>query len=400
MFWSLVLIVLGLSNAQKVNVSVYFEAMDVASQQDLNYSIRALYENKEVWNVVNLNLVPFGLTVFNPDGTLTCQYGEEDCVLNFYEGCVMYSVDWEQELYMPFILCLESNATESRVVQCMRSANIDETKVEKCMNGTGKMEIANGFQAERSSLLPQPMKFPATYVNGEYIVYEEDDMISLVCTTYQKMTKGKNVPDACRGAPVAVELYFESLCPGCREFIFDTLHPVFYELSDIMRLSLYPYGNARINPRNGAVTCQHGVKECLYNQVEGCAIYWGSYNANNYFDFIYCFEKNPSYDNSTIDVCANPKATGEYNVNIKKCMNGDWNDQKDQIILGFAKATNDLNPRHQYTPWVVVNGAPTYDDIDELKQLVCDAYTGETIAACTNLGLESKKTSNGQLCFA
>lgn len=46
---------------------------------------------------------------------------------------------------------------------------------------------------------------------------------------------------------VEVALYFESLCPGCRMAFTETLYPTWVLLSDIMSLTLVPYGNAQVS---------------------------------------------------------------------------------------------------------------------------------------------------------
>jgi len=400
MLWAVFFSLWCVSNCARVNVSFYYETLCEGCQELISTEYKTLYENKDVWNLVNLHMVPFGWAVINPDGTMTCQHGEEECLLNSYEGCVMDSVSWNQDLYMPFVLCLESNATKSRVVECMESANIDQQKVETCMAGTRKMEIARAFAAEMSSLLPQPNGVPGTFVNGEYVGDGQSSLVSTVCTNYVKQMKGKNVPDACKGAPIAVDFYFESLCPGCRQYLFDTLYPVFQELKGIMRLSLYPYGNAHINPNTGNITCQHGANECLYNQVEGCAIYHADYDADGYMEFIKCFEKNPGVDNNTIYTCASPNTSGDYYELIEDCMKGNSNDEKDLIELAFAEATASLFPPHKYTPWVVVNGVPTYDNMYYLKEVVCNAYTGTKPKTCDDVEHVSKPNAKMNLCFA
>ena len=73
--------------------------------------------------------------------------------------------------------------------------------------------------------------------------------------------------------PVLVELYYESLCPGCRNFISTMIFPTFDKLRDtgIVKFGLYPYGNAvqKENPDGSwNITCQHGQEECLGNTLE------------------------------------------------------------------------------------------------------------------------------------
>ncbi|KAF3771546.1 GILT-like protein [Nymphaea thermarum] len=71
---------------------------------------------------------------------------------------------------------------------------------------------------------------------------------------------------------VPVDLYYETLCPYCSNFIVNQLHQLFSNgLIDVVDLHLVPYGNARILA-NGTIECQHGPYECFLNAVEACAI--------------------------------------------------------------------------------------------------------------------------------
>jgi interferon gamma-inducible protein 30 len=55
---------------------------------------------------------------------------------------------------------------------------------------------------------------------------------------------------------VKVELYSESLCPYCANFIINYLNPFFNNgLIDIVELRIIPYGNAHIHA-DGSLTCQ------------------------------------------------------------------------------------------------------------------------------------------------
>jgi len=63
---------------------------------------------------------------------------------------------------------------------------------------------------------------------------------------------------------VKVELYSESLCPYCAQFIVNYLNPFFNNgLIDIVELRIIPYGNARV--LDGKLVCQ--VRMCCCNTL-------------------------------------------------------------------------------------------------------------------------------------
>merc|ERR1712136_323124 len=122
---------------------------------------------------------------------------------------------------------------------------------------------------------------------------------------------------------VNVTLAFESLCPGCRNFITSQLWPVYNELKDYMTVKLLPYGNAEevynAKTHRWVFYCQHGPKECYGNIVEKCA-----------------------------------NKTGQIWVDIKACAEGPNGNFFQHIIASET-------PKHDYVPWIIFNGVHNED---------------------------------------
>ncbi|TKS80035.1 Gamma-interferon-inducible lysosomal thiol reductase [Collichthys lucidus] len=179
---------------------------------------------------------------------------------------------------------------------------------------------------------------------------------------------------------VEVGLYYETLCPGCRQFLSLMLFPTWVMLMDIMDVKLVPYGNAQEKPAGQKYTyeCQHGEQECFGNMLETCLL-----NMTNYaFPIIFCMESSSDVIKSAkncVEVYA-PELTWE---TLMKCVNGD---QGMQLMHQNALATQGLKPPHQYVPWVTINGEHTEDLQDQamtsLYTLVCSMYKGPKPPAC------------------
>ncbi|XP_071502332.1 gamma-interferon-inducible lysosomal thiol reductase-like [Diadema antillarum] len=192
----------------------------------------------------------------------------------------------------------------------------------------------------------------------------------------------KGVTDA---PPVQLELYYESLCPDCRQYIQNQLWPTWQKIGDsgILNLTLVPYGNAQEQQYGDQwyFTCQHGAAECLGNLIETCALNF--YAMPKAFPFIYCLEYyGPTLTNA--EYCASL-----HSVDYSKIETCTQSKAGNEMEHQMAVKTDALNPPHQYVPWLVLNGVHTEQIQNEVTSntlgVVCDTYTGPKPAGCTTL---------------
>ncbi|XP_021720993.1 gamma-interferon-inducible lysosomal thiol reductase-like isoform X2 [Chenopodium quinoa] len=193
----------------------------------------------------------------------------------------------------------------------------------------------------------------------------------------------------CLGSPntakkVPLDLYYESLCPYCANFILNEL-PIIFEngLIDIVDLRLFPWGNARLISNNSFI-CQHGPNECLFNTIEACAIdAWP--NLEDHFPFITCVESQVSEGKYTQwETCF--KELGLDPKPVTSCYNGEHGKK---LQLKYAALTAALKPPHRYVPWVVVAGEPLLEDYENFVSYICKAYKGPPPSACKKASFAS-----------
>lgn len=184
---------------------------------------------------------------------------------------------------------------------------------------------------------------------------------------------------------VKVDLYYEALCPYCRQFITEQLFPVWNKLYDtkIMNVTIVPYGNAletEISPGKYRYECQHGPDECTLNAIENCVMDATDNVIEKYFPVINCIEASDQPMNDS-EKCVTKAGLVWKTVN--DCATGS---QGNALVHKSAVKTSALQPAHQYVPWIVVNGEHTdemqQDAQQDLLKFVCSTYTGKKPDIC------------------
>eukprot|EP00191_Tetraselmis_sp_GSL018_P002971 CAMPEP_0177597658 /NCGR_PEP_ID=MMETSP0419_2-20121207/11842_1 /TAXON_ID=582737 /ORGANISM="Tetraselmis sp., Strain GSL018" /LENGTH=166 /DNA_ID=CAMNT_0019089869 /DNA_START=323 /DNA_END=823 /DNA_ORIENTATION=+ len=142
---------------------------------------------------------------------------------------------------------------------------------------------------------------------------------------------------------------------------------------------MIPYGNAYYNKSSGVFHCQHGELECELNTVFACAVHLHP-RVQEWFPFVACVEDNsPEEMKDSLDGCAKTPEVALDITEIKECAAGALGEELERKA---GQQTDSLVPRHEWVPWVTVNGIALWDDGKNLKKYVCAAYTGARPSEC------------------
>ncbi|ONI03800.1 hypothetical protein PRUPE_6G283100 [Prunus persica] len=200
----------------------------------------------------------------------------------------------------------------------------------------------------------------------------EDQGINVQSTPEPRKLKG---PPPTKVENVELVLYYETLCPYCKEFIVKELIKVFdRDLIDIVNLRLVPYGNAHIQEPDNTIVCQHGPDECYLNSIQACAIN-SRPDVKQHFKLIHCVE-NQTIEGKQSKEEGWKSCCQKLRMNQKPVQDCYDSGLERKLILQYANETNHLVPHHTYIPWVVVNNQPLYDDYQNFVSYVCKAYKG------------------------
>eukprot|EP00286_Rhodomonas_abbreviata_P022796 CAMPEP_0181310708 /NCGR_PEP_ID=MMETSP1101-20121128/12734_1 /TAXON_ID=46948 /ORGANISM="Rhodomonas abbreviata, Strain Caron Lab Isolate" /LENGTH=471 /DNA_ID=CAMNT_0023417363 /DNA_START=16 /DNA_END=1431 /DNA_ORIENTATION=+ len=206
---------------------------------------------------------------------------------------------------------------------------------------------------------------------------------------------------AITGDKVKVGFYMESMCPGCKYFTTHVLSELLKDgdFNQMVDFKLYPYGNGDLNGDN--IACQHGLEECKGNQILACMqhLHPITESSTGFVETFVCMEGKDGLPKDEFADCALTSGLTQPDVDaINACADGD---EGKQLALAAARATESLDPPHEYAPWVTLNGKPLRDDAYELQEQVCDAYDGSQPAAlCSSSELRTVKQSLHDVGFS
>ncbi|XP_078411982.1 gamma-interferon-inducible lysosomal thiol reductase-like isoform X2 [Cetorhinus maximus] len=151
---------------------------------------------------------------------------------------------------------------------------------------------------------------------------------------------------------VQISLFYETSCPDCRDFVVNQLCPTWFRLKEVVNITLIPFGNA---------------ETCMMHYLK---------NATSYMPVICCMESASSVLTEA-QRCLQVHEPTVFWDTINSCVNGD---QGNELMHQNAQMTNELDPPHNYVPWVLINEEHSEDlqhqAETDLFNLLCRTYIG------------------------
>ncbi|XP_042461593.1 gamma-interferon-responsive lysosomal thiol protein-like isoform X2 [Zingiber officinale] len=128
-------------SASKVSVALYYETLCPYSANFIVNYLAKLFENGLI-SIVDLELVPYGNARIR-NGTISCQHGPYECLLNTVEACAIAT--WpDLNEHFSFIYCVEDLALKHKYLEwgsCFSKTGLDSLAVLECYdNDYGKKE--------------------------------------------------------------------------------------------------------------------------------------------------------------------------------------------------------------------------------------------------------------------
>ncbi|XP_071720649.1 gamma-interferon-responsive lysosomal thiol protein-like [Rutidosis leptorrhynchoides] len=197
---------LAVAAGEKVELSLYYEALCPYCENFILNYLYKIFDNGLI-SIVDLKLSPYGNAKIDSNGTIVCQHGEWECILNTVEACAIHA--WpDVNDHFPFVYCVEKLTNEGKYAEwetCFQKLSLDPKPVTDCYNSGFGHELNLQYADEIKVLEPPHTYVPWVVVDGQPIYDDYTDFVSFVCKAY----KGTDVPDACIGVshPIVTSKY-------------------------------------------------------------------------------------------------------------------------------------------------------------------------------------------------
>eukprot|EP00401_Gymnodinium_catenatum_P079924 CAMPEP_0117523534 /NCGR_PEP_ID=MMETSP0784-20121206/34776_1 /TAXON_ID=39447 /ORGANISM="" /LENGTH=329 /DNA_ID=CAMNT_0005319647 /DNA_START=25 /DNA_END=1014 /DNA_ORIENTATION=- len=187
----------GIKKTAKVEIAIYYEVLCPYCRRLINTSVAQLWNDTQFRKRIDLKFYPYGNarslekssvsdgyrfwhSELNQSGfehVFACQHGQEECFGNTIQACAI-DVSKEPEIYVPFLLCMESfneeYSLEMASYDCAEATGVNANAIRDCTMGSkgNKASFALGQATQNLKSPAGPHEYvPWVTLNG---VHSED----------------------------------------------------------------------------------------------------------------------------------------------------------------------------------------------------------------------------------
>ncbi|KAL5550757.1 hypothetical protein UlMin_000933 [Ulmus minor] len=197
------MVLFSASSAENVTVSLYYETLCPYCADFIVNHLAKIFQNGLI-SIVNLRLVPWGNAWINSDnGTVTCQHGPDECLLNTIEACTI-TIYPDVTRHFTFIHCVEGLTLAGRHNEwpnCFEMSRLGRVPVDCYTSGYGKV-IEDKYAKETANLNPPHGFVPWVVVNNHALREDFQKFMVYICKAY----RGNHKPNACESISSSSEI--------------------------------------------------------------------------------------------------------------------------------------------------------------------------------------------------
>jgi len=201
-------------------VDIFYESQCPDSLEFLNTTLRQAFEDKQLWNSMELKLHPFGNAKVYPESIISegyhfwhpeatyphfmCQHGEAECMGNRIQACAI-ALHPKSEEHVPFIICMASYGLHAGVeltsYACAQKHGIDMDALKTCGDDRTSHKMMEAVAA--TTAVAQVSHVPWLLVNDAHT--EKDTFLKPLCDAIDgdkpkacdtlKATEGNKIPE-------------------------------------------------------------------------------------------------------------------------------------------------------------------------------------------------------------
>ncbi|XP_044979102.1 gamma-interferon-responsive lysosomal thiol protein-like isoform X1 [Hordeum vulgare subsp. vulgare] len=174
----------GSDGTGKVPVELYYESLCPPSALFVTYRLAEAFEDG-LLEVADVTLVPYGNAEVGKDGTITCEHGPEECLLNTVEACAIDA--WpDVNVHFGFINCVEElamNETQGEWESCFHKLGLDPKPVTECYKSEHGHKLSLKYGKQTGALVPPLTGIPWVVVDGK--PRDDGDFVYYICKAYK-----------------------------------------------------------------------------------------------------------------------------------------------------------------------------------------------------------------------